>query len=223
MPKPPAAPPSSDASDPPGRGPRGRKPSPELREAILRAALSLFGERGAASVSTREIAAAAGTTERTLFKHFGSKDGLIQAVGEKVSFDLMQRSAFARIADPAPLTREAFFAWHRDFLADRITAARALPDAYRVLFQELFRDPAFRERYARRWTGEVFTPLAGHLARLQEAGAITSRQSPQALAGGFFSLNLGYLLGRFALGPDGPWDDARDAETTAALFEAMCG
>ena len=216
-------PPSPDATELPVRSPRGRKPSPELRETILRAALALFAERGAASVATRDIAAAAETTERTLFKHFGSKDGLIQAVGEKVSFELMQRSVFARIADPTPFTRETFFAWHRGFLADRIGAARALPDAYRVLFQELFRDAAFRERYAQRWTGEVFAPLAGHLAQLQRTGAIASRQSAAALAGGFFTLNLGYLLGRFALAPEGPWDDARDAETIAALFEAMCG
>lgn len=215
----------ADTPSPPPQEPgrRGRKPSPALREAILQAALQLFAARGAASVATRDIAAAAGTTERTLFKHFGSKDGLIQAVGETVSFELMQRSAFARIADPAPFTREAFFAWHREFLTDRVRAARAMPDAYRVLFQELFRDAAFRERYAGRWRRDVFAPLAAHLARLQADGAIASRQDAAALAAGFFSLNLGYLLARFALAPETAWDDARDVETLACLFEAMCG
>jgi AcrR family transcriptional regulator len=214
--------PSSPSQSPQPRR-RGRKPSPELREAIVRAALGLFGERGAAGVTTREIAAAAGTTERTLFKHFGSKDGLIQAVSEKVSFELLRQSAFARVADATPFTREGFFAWHRAFLADRIAAAGVMPDSYRVLFQELFRDAGFRARYGERWTRDVFTPLVAHLARLQAAGGISSRQSPEALAGGFFSLNLGYLLGRFALSPAGPWDDGRDVETVCSLFEAMCG
>ncbi|HYF06109.1 MAG TPA: helix-turn-helix domain-containing protein, partial [Acetobacteraceae bacterium] len=61
-------------------GPARRGPAPTKHLDLLWAAARLFGSRGVAQTTTRDIAAEAGTTERTLFKHFGSKEGLVQAV-----------------------------------------------------------------------------------------------------------------------------------------------
>jgi len=205
------------------RGKPGRRPSPAIRAAILRAAVGLFAERGAEAATTREIAAAAGTTERTLFKHFGNKAGLLQAVIAEVALELMRQDAFARVYHPKPFTRAEFGAWHRAFLAERIATAERSPDNYRVLLGELLRDGTFRERFAELWLSSVFTPLVGHLKRLQEAGAIGAAQTPEALAGAFFSLNLGYLVSRFALGPVRGWTTGEDVEAISALFLAACG
>ncbi|CAG1009083.1 HTH-type transcriptional repressor [Rhizobiaceae bacterium] len=205
------------------RGKPGRKPSPAIRAAILRAAVALFAERGAEAATTREIAAAAGTTERTLFKHFGSKAGLIQGVIAEVALDLMRQDAFARVYDPQPFTRAELADWHRAFLAERIATAERSPDNYRVLLGELLRDASFRERFSEIWLSSVFAPLVGHLRRMQEAGAIAATQTPEALAGAFFSLNLGYLVSRFALGPARGWTTGHDVEAIAALFLAACG
>lgn len=201
----------------------GRKPSPAIRAAILRAAVELFAERGAEAATTREIAAAAGTTERTLFKHFGSKAGLVQSVIAEVALDLMRQDAFARVYEPQPFTRADFAEWHRAFLAERIATAERSPDNYRVLLGELLRDATFRERFAELWLSSVFAPLVGHLRRMQEAGAIGAAQTPEALAGAFFSLNLGYLVSRFALGPVRGWTPGHDVEAITALFLAACG
>lgn len=46
----------------------------ETREKILKAALSLFGEKAYDATSTREIAERAGVNHLTLFRHFGSKE-----------------------------------------------------------------------------------------------------------------------------------------------------
>jgi AcrR family transcriptional regulator len=48
------------------------------RELLLAAASELFGERGYAGTSTKEIAERAGVTEPMLFRHFGSKANLFQ-------------------------------------------------------------------------------------------------------------------------------------------------
>ena len=77
----------------------GPKPSPALRAAMLQAAVSLFSERGIEAATTREIASQAGTTERTLFKHFGSKEQLVSAVLHEVAIDSMRTMRFARIMD----------------------------------------------------------------------------------------------------------------------------
>ncbi len=55
---------------------RGKKTQARL----LEVATHLFGERGFAAVSTREIATAAETTLPSIAHHFGSKEGLYEAV-----------------------------------------------------------------------------------------------------------------------------------------------
>ena len=51
----------------------------DVREALLEAALRTFSEAGLRGATTRRIAQAAGVNEVTLFRHFRSKDELIQA------------------------------------------------------------------------------------------------------------------------------------------------
>ena len=52
----------------------------ETRQRILDAAARLFSERGYDGAATRAIAALAGVNEVTLFRHFGSKKSLFQAM-----------------------------------------------------------------------------------------------------------------------------------------------
>ena len=171
---------------------------------------------------TREIAALAGTTERTLFKHFGTKDGLVRAVIQEAVIEGVREKAFARIWDSAPFTCEEFVAWHRMFLTDRITAAKKAPENYRLLFRELLRDDHFRDAFAPKWLEGVFEPLARQLGRMQETGAIPRDQSPPALASSF-SLTVGYLVSRFVLMPNLGWSDDRNVDAVVAMFMTTCG
>ena len=56
--------------------------APSSSERILQAAKHLFAERGYENTSTVAIARAAGTSESQLMKHFGSKEGLLEAIFE---------------------------------------------------------------------------------------------------------------------------------------------
>jgi AcrR family transcriptional regulator len=60
-------------------------PAEERREAIVRATLPLLLERGA-SVSTKQIAEAAGIAEGTIFRVFPDKDAVVRAAVE-LAFD----------------------------------------------------------------------------------------------------------------------------------------
>jgi AcrR family transcriptional regulator len=62
-----------------GESARYERPSSAKEAAILQAATRLFGEKGRGA-RTADIAAAAGVTERTLFRYFPSKDRLYQRV-----------------------------------------------------------------------------------------------------------------------------------------------
>lgn len=55
-------------------------PEEETRKRILDAAVQLFSERGYDGAATRAIAVLAGVNEVTLFRHFGSKKSLFQAM-----------------------------------------------------------------------------------------------------------------------------------------------
>lgn len=74
-------------------------PPSERRRSVIEAVLPLLVERGA-SVTSRELAAAAGVSEGTLFKVFDDKDELIRAaVAVAMDPDAFERSVAA--IDPA--------------------------------------------------------------------------------------------------------------------------
>ncbi len=58
-----------------GRKPSGKRSSAEK---LMKAVIDLVSERGYHAVSTKEIAAEAGVNEVTLFRHFGSKQQLLE-------------------------------------------------------------------------------------------------------------------------------------------------
>ena len=60
--------------------PDPRPPEPPMRERIVEAAARLFSERGYAGTSVREIAAALGVSNPSLYHHFNSKADLLAAV-----------------------------------------------------------------------------------------------------------------------------------------------
>jgi len=54
----------------------------ETRARILAAARELFERNGTRGTTTREVAERAGVNEATLFRHFGSKSALLEAMRE---------------------------------------------------------------------------------------------------------------------------------------------
>jgi len=52
----------------------------EKQEKILHAALELFAREGFKTTSTSKVAKHAGVSEGLIFRHFGNKDGLLQAI-----------------------------------------------------------------------------------------------------------------------------------------------
>ena len=74
----------------------------DLRAAavIRETAMRLFADRGAAAVTVREIAAAAGVSAALVIHHYGSKDGLKQAVDRRaVAFFEEMIGEFGRLGE----------------------------------------------------------------------------------------------------------------------------
>ena len=89
------------------------KPPIPARERLLAAAIDYVASHGITDVSLRELAAAIGTSHRMLIYHFGSKEGLLVAIVQRV--EEAQREFFAAFAaDPNVTAEQAAWAfWQR--------------------------------------------------------------------------------------------------------------
>ena len=79
----------------------------QTRELILDAVTTLLGDRRADEVTTREIAAAAGVSERTVYRHFPDRDALLEGLSRRLpQLDGVNPAAgFRSLDDLAPTSR----------------------------------------------------------------------------------------------------------------------
>src|ERR687886_2867431 len=90
----------------------GRKPRPEplpgpKRDAILRAAIDVFAERGYFNAQVADVARAAGVAAGTVYLYYRSKDDLLVSIFEKTMRDALThgRAAVADVSDPCERLR----------------------------------------------------------------------------------------------------------------------
>src|SRR5436190_5923397 len=126
------------------------------RDAILRAAIDVFAERGYFNAQVADVARAAGVAAGTVYLYFKSKDDLLVSIFERsVREDLaLGRAAVAGLDDPAERLRRLA----RGHLA-RLGADRNLAIVFQV---ELRQSTKFMERFSS-------TLLRDYLGLIREA------------------------------------------------------
>lgn len=95
------------------------------RERLQHAALDLFAERGFDGVTVSEIAAAAGLTERTFFRHFSDKREALFGGQEQLAALFLGTIADSTSTDPMALVAEAVAGSAAFFIDDRRSWSRA--------------------------------------------------------------------------------------------------
>lgn len=203
--------------------PARRGPVPTKHIDILWAATRLFSRKGVAQTSTREIAAEAATTERTLFKHFGSKEALVQAVIEQAVLPHLAPTSLEALRQVIDEFGGDFAAWHEALLETRLATVAQAPELTRLLLVEMLRDEALLERFSQAWLPAVWEPLLGLFRRLRQEGRMVHHLQPEAATRMFLSMNLGYLISRQLLAPAYEWDDSRERKAIARLFAEGAG
>ena len=102
----------------------GERLDPEATRArILKAAAEVFGRRGIHAAGINEIVEAAGASKLTIYKNFGSKEGLVEAV-------LLDRTKRVR-------------AWHNEAVAGAPTAREQILAVF-DLIATWYAEPGFR-------------------------------------------------------------------------------
>jgi TetR/AcrR family transcriptional regulator, fatty acid metabolism regulator protein len=145
---------------------RGREADPPpapKRDAILRAAIDTFADRGYFNAQVADVARAAGVAAGTVYLYFKNKDDLLISIFERSMRDGLadSRAAVADLADP----RERLRLLARGHLA-RLGADRQLAVVFQV---ELRQSTKFMERFSS-------TLLRDYLGLIREAIADGQRE-----------------------------------------------
>jgi len=195
-------------------GRAGRRAAPRRRSAadrraeVIAAARALMTRNGAAAVSMRAIAAAAGVSPAALYLYFPEKLRLMAAVVDAVFEGLLaafREAVAAASASPDPFARlaalmDAYVAW-----------GLAHPDEYRLVFMTPVvgvaghRPGAPDGRPLSPNGVATFAALAAELARLIEAGEVVAADpamlAEQIWAGGHGLVSLMITFPEFAWSP----------------------
>ena len=133
----------------------------DRRAATVQAVVDLAAEQNPAEITTTAIADRMGLTQGALFRHFPSKEAILEAtmswVGERLL--LIVDKAAEGAASPA-VALEAMFMTHIDFVAKH-------PGVPRMLFGELQRSG---ETLVKRMVQTLIRQYEQRLRRLMEAG-----------------------------------------------------
>lgn len=140
---------------------RKHLPADERRAATVEAVLSLAAQHNPSDITTTAIAQHMGLTQGALFRHFPSKDAIVQAVMAWVAERLLARIDAAAASSASPLAAlEAMFMIHVDFVATH-------PGVPRMLFGELQRPD---ETMPKRMVHELILAYGERLQHVLEAG-----------------------------------------------------
>jgi TetR/AcrR family transcriptional regulator len=201
-----------------GEAARYEKPQTEREAAILKAATQVFGDKGYDAARTAEIAAAAGVTERTLFRYFPTKAALYR----RVMFPAVLAAAIPQeLTDTAKLfasDSETFAEWHRRILEIRVESARRSAPQFRLLLATLMTDEAVRASVIKLWRENLWAAAVDAMRRFQRRGELRTDVSPEVLARAAISLNLGYIIARTLLAPEAEWDDQSQIDATVDVM-----
>ena len=135
---------------------------------LLDAAERLVAEDGLAALSVRRVAGAVGTTTRAVYSLFGSKDGLVVALGVR-AFDLLRAAITALPAtdDPAGDLVEAGVVVFRRFVLQH-------PALFRLAVQHTAVPAALAQGF-RGAAQHALEGLQSRVARLAEVGQLGAR------------------------------------------------
>jgi AcrR family transcriptional regulator len=162
---------------------------PRTADDLLDAAERLVEAEGVGALSVRRVAEAAGTTTRAVYSLFGSKDGLVTALGAR-AYDLLRIGIeeLRTTDDPAADLVEAGIVVFREFAVSH-------PSLFRVSVQRTLDGPGYAP-VDRSVAEEAWVGLEAKIARLELGGRSVrgAATSFHALCEGLAALELRGML-----------------------------
>lgn len=181
------------------------------QERILRAAIEVIAERGFKGASTSEIARRAEVAEGTIFRHFKTKQLLLNHIIEPFIEHVVAPIALDEFQRLISAEYPSFAEFLRAILRDRFELVRRELPIFRILVQELPLRPELRPLIEKQFAGRIFPRLLAVIEGFQARGEIVAGPAASVLRM-MMSLGGGYVLTRFMLLPGRAWDDEAELE-----------
>ncbi|MEM6451685.1 MAG: TetR family transcriptional regulator [Cyanobacteria bacterium P01_D01_bin.105] len=178
------------------------------REKIVAAALELFSQQGTTATTTREIAEQAGVNEVTLFRQFGSKQGLLLAVIEDAPILRSMQAALTQIAaSEHPVQAYGDLA---------LNLLDAVPELVRSLIGESGQSPAENRQAIGNAIQQANQQTVSYLR--QTSAQLPAGLSDKTAASLLNTLILGRAVMDFASEGHGLWQEADFLAAVVELF-----
>jgi AcrR family transcriptional regulator len=162
-----------------------------LTEAIVRMAIQTFVERGFEKASMDDVAARASTTKRTVYAHFGSKEGLFRAaLARAVELFLSELPTLGDTSNPG-VELEAFASRFSE-----LCTWRGAVRLQRVVMAESERFPDLGGMLHREIIETAERTVADYLRKLDRTGINVADDDIEGWAIGMASLFLNMTTGR---------------------------
>jgi AcrR family transcriptional regulator len=191
------------------------EPRKSTRTRLIEAALELFAANGVTETTTKAVAELAQVNEVTLFRHFGSKHGLLlAAIEDAVSFTELGKTLVAQAISQESVS-EALKAYGKATLE----ALDRVPELVRSLIGDAGQYPVEVRLAIGRGLSQANCYVAECLAKMLEDNGKQSHLSAEKIA----SLLNGSLMGYFAIALTSEgrplWEDREDfLESLVKLF-----
>lgn len=187
------------------------------RERLIEAAVRLFAGKGSLETTFDALAEAAGVSRGSIRFHFGSKEGLLFAVVDRVFAEWESEVLEPLLGDGAgPARLSQVVEAHRDFVRENEAVGRLF---FVLLFEALGPRPELRPRFAglyERFRRHGRTWLRG----AQESGGVVAELDPDALTTVILGA-LGGLHYQWQLDPERAELDRAHATLTQVLERAL--
>ena len=191
-------------------------PAEERRAATVEAVVSLAAEQNPSDITTAAIAKRMGLTQGALFRHFPTKDAILQSVMSWVTDRLLARVNKAAEGAASPLAAlEAVFMTHIDFVSEH-------PGVPRMLFGELQRaGETLPKKMAQTLTQRYGELLRRLLEDGKEQGAMDAALDVDAAAVLFIGTIQGLVMQSLLMGDVA--SIRRDAPRVFAIYRRGIG
>ncbi|MFL5495225.1 MAG: TetR/AcrR family transcriptional regulator [Gemmatimonadales bacterium] len=159
-----------------------------LRDQLLEAAARVYAEVGYRGATTRRIALQAGVNEITLFRHFGSKDALLQ--------EAIDRAGGALLGNALPETPRDPLVELTEWAKSHIAALRQRRSLIRTCMGEIEEHPGLVSSSLESPPAQAARMLVGYLRRLRELDIATAEFSEEVAAALLMGTLFGDAMGR---------------------------
>jgi len=188
----------------------------DARDLLLEAALKVFAEHGTRGATTRRIAQTAGVNEVTLFRHFGSKDGLLREAlaSSKRAVAFVDTHLPEKAVDPEAELTEFCRHHHQALFESRSIIRKCMGE---------FEEHPETTRNACQLPVKISDALRGYLERLRAAGQARGDWNPQAAAAMLMGVLFNDAMGRDCMPERFPYSEREGIKHYVAMFLQAIG